>query len=142
MTRAFMKERDDAPEPRITTRRTSPFPVTASGLARLRAEAAATVDPAQRAALEEELLLAVVPPPPADPAVIDFGARVRVDSVGSPEMEFLIVGDDEADVKAGKIGVTSPLAVALLGKRSGGRAVWHRPVGDRQLRIRNVTYDL
>jgi transcription elongation GreA/GreB family factor len=141
MSRAFMKERDDAPEPRITTRRSAPFSVTASGLTRLRSEAAAAADPDERAALEEELSFAVVPPPPADPAVIDFGARVRVDSVGSPEMEFLIVGDDEANVKAGKIGVSSPLAVALLGKRAGGRAVWHRPVGDRQLRIRGVSYD-
>jgi transcription elongation factor GreA len=66
---------------------------------------------------------------------------VCVDSVGSPDIEFTIVGDDEADVKAGKIGITSPLAAALLGKRAGGRAVWHRPVGDRQLRIRTVSYD-
>jgi len=135
-----MKEREDAPEPRIV-RRTEPFPITAAGLSRLRAEAAATADPERRAALEQQLDLAVVPPAPADLAVVDFGARVRVDSVGQPDQEFTIVGDDEADVKAGKIGVTSPLAVALLGKRVGGRAVWHRPVGDRQLRICAVTYD-
>lgn len=136
-----MKEREDAPEPRVAVHRTEAFSVTAAGLERLRAEAAATTDPDRRGLLEEQLSLAVVPPPPDDPAVVDFGARVRVDSVGSPEMEFTIVGDDEADVKAGRIGVTSPLAVALLGKRAGGRAVWHRPVGDRQLRIRAVSYD-
>ena len=141
MSRAFMKEREDAPEPRIVVLRTEPFPISAAGLARLRAEAAATADPDRRAALEEQLALATVPSPPADPAVVDFGARVRVEGVGSPDMEFTIVGDDEADVKAGKIGVTSPLAIALLGKRTGGRAVWHRPVGDRQLRIRAVAYD-
>ena len=135
-----MKERDDAPEPRIVAHRTEPFPITAGGLTRLRAAAAAMTDPERRAALEEQVALAVVPLAPADPAVVDFGARVRVDSVGAPEQEFTIVGDDEADVKAGKIGITSPLAVALLGKRVGGRAVWHRPVGDRQLRIRAITY--
>jgi transcription elongation GreA/GreB family factor len=135
-----MKDRDDAPEARIVVLRTEPFPITAGGLKQLRAEAAATTDPARRAALEEQLALAVVPPAPADPAVVDFGARVRVDSVGTPEQEFTLVGDDEADVKAGKIGITSPLAVALLGKRAGERAVWRRPVGDRQLRIRAVSY--
>ena len=136
-----MKEREDAPEPRIIAHRTEPFSITAAGLTRLRAEASATTDPERRAALEQQLALAVVPSAPADPAVVGFGARVRVDSVGLPDEEFTIVGDDEADVKAGKIGVTSPLAVALLGKRTGGRAVWHRPLGDRQLRIRAVSYD-
>jgi transcription elongation GreA/GreB family factor len=135
-----MKERDDAPEPRVAAHRTEPFPITAAGLTRLRAEAAAAADPQQRALLEQQLGLAVVPPAPLDPAIIEFGARVRVDSVGSPEQEFTIVGDGEADVKAGKIGITSPLALALLGKRVGSRAVWHRPVGDRQLRIRAVSY--
>ena len=141
MSRAFSKEREDAPETRITTRRTEPFPITAAGLQRLRAEAAATADPQRRADLEQQLALAVVPAPPADRAVVDFGARVRVNRVGSPDEEFTIVGDGEADVKAGKIGVTSPLAVALLGQRVGGRAVWRRPAGDRQLRVRAVTYD-
>jgi transcription elongation factor GreB len=135
-----MKDHDGAPETRIVLLRTEPFPITAAGLKQLRAEAAATTDPERRAVLEQQLALAVVPAAPSDPGVVDFGAHVRVDSVGSPEQEFTIVGDDEADVKVGKIGITSPLAVALLGKRAGERAVWHRPVGDRQLRIRAVTY--
>ena len=141
MSRAFMKEREDAPEPRIVARRTEPFPITAAGLTRLRAEAAAATVPERRALLEEQLALAVVPPLPADRSVVDFGARVRVDSVGSPAEEFTIVGDDEVDIKSGKIGVTSPLAAALIGKRAGGSAVWHRPLGDRRLRIRAVSYD-
>jgi len=141
MSRAFMKEREDAPEPRIVAHRTNPFPITAAGLARLRAQAAAEEDPERRAAFEEQLALAVVPSAPADPTVVDFGARVRVDAVGMPDQDFTIVGDDEVDVKAGRIGITSPLASALLGKRVGGRAVWHRPVGDRQLRIRAISYD-
>jgi transcription elongation GreA/GreB family factor len=136
-----MKERDDAPEPRIVVHRTEPVPITAAGLTQLRADAAATTDPERRALLEEHIALATVPSVPGDRAAIAFGARVLVDSVGTPEQEFTIVGDDEADVKAGKIGITSPLAVALLGKRVGGRAVWHRPVGDRQLRIRAIAYD-
>ena len=82
-----------------------------------------------------------VPEPPADRSEIGFGARVRVDSVGTPESIFTIVADGDADVKTGKIGITSPLAVALLGKRKGERAVWHRPVGDRHLRIKGVEYD-
>jgi transcription elongation GreA/GreB family factor len=100
-----MKEREDAPEPRI-----APRPVEAA------------------------------PQPPDDRTTIGYGATVTVDSVGTPESTFVIVTDDEADVSRGKIGLTSPLAVALLGKRKGERAVWHRPVGDRQLRIRGVDY--
>jgi transcription elongation GreA/GreB family factor len=82
-----------------------------------------------------------VPEPPEDRNTIGFGASVRVDSVGAPESTFTIVADDDADIAAGKIGHTSPLAVALIGKRAGERAVWHRPIGDRQLRIRSVSYD-
>jgi transcription elongation factor GreB len=82
-----------------------------------------------------------VPEPPEDRGVIGIGARVTVDSVGTPESEFVIVGDDDADIGTGKIGYTSPLAAALIGKRAGNRAVWHRPIGDRQLRIRAVSYD-
>jgi transcription elongation factor GreB len=105
MSRAFMKEREDAPEPRIAPRAAEP-----------------------------------VPAPPDDRTTVGFGATVTVDSVGTPESTFVIVTDDDADVSRGKIGLTSPLAVALLGKRTGERAVWHRPVGDRHLRIRGVDY--
>jgi transcription elongation factor GreB len=106
MSRAFMKESEDAPEIRLSPRKVEP-----------------------------------VPEPPEDRSVIGIGARVTVDSVGTPESEFTIVGDDDADIGRGKIGFTSPLATALMGKRAGGRAVWHRPIGDRQLRIRAVSYD-
>jgi len=58
MSRAFMKERDDAPEPRIVALLTEPCPVTAAGLVRLRAEAAATSDPDRRAALEAQVTAA------------------------------------------------------------------------------------
>ena len=101
-----MKDREDAPEPRL-----APRPVETA------------------------------PEPPEDRSTIGFGASVTVDGVGTPESTFTIVTDDDADVSRGKIGITSPLAVALLGKRKGERAVWHRPVGDRQLRIRGVVYD-
>ena len=82
-----------------------------------------------------------VPEPPEDRSVIGIGARVTVDSVGAPESEFIIVSDDDADIGRGRIGFTSPLATALMGKKAGARAVWHRPIGDRQLRIRAVSYD-
>ena len=100
-----MKEREDAPEPRITAR------------------------------VAEQ-----APEPPEDRSTVGYGASVTVDSVGAPESTYVIVTDDDADVSRGKIGLTSPLAVALLGKRKGERAVWHRPVGDRHLRIRGVDY--
>lgn len=141
MSRAFTKDREDEPELRVSVAHAEPYYVSASGLARLERELAATEDPALRAELEERLERAVTPPVPADPSVIGFGAAVVVDSVGKPAETFTIVGDDEVDVRSGKIGMLSPLSEALLGRRAGERATWRRPAGDRVLRIRNVTYD-
>ena len=43
-----------------------------------------------------------------------------------------------ADPLRARIGMTSPLAQALLGKRVGGNAVWERPVGNAQLTIEKI----
>jgi transcription elongation GreA/GreB family factor len=140
MSRAFVKDGDDAPEVRANVERTEPYPLTAAGRTKLERAVAEASDPAQRAKLERALELAVVPAPPSDRDTIDFGARVTVDGVGMPQRKFTIVGDDEADIPAGMVGASSPLAQALLGRRVGGRALWSRPVGDVTLRIRAVEY--
>jgi transcription elongation factor GreB len=140
MSRAFLKDGDELPELRARVERTEPYPMTAGGRAKLERAWAEAADPQVRARLERALELAVVPEPPSDPGTIDFGARVTVDAVGMPQRAFTIVGDDEADIPAGRVGVSSPLARALLGRRVGGRALWTRPVGDITLRIRAVDY--
>ena len=61
-----------------------------------------------------------------DPATLDadgrcvFGSTVEIEDTESGEtMTYQIVGDDEADIKDGKISVSSPIARALIGKYAG-----------------------
>ncbi len=135
-----MKDREELPELRAQIKRTEPYPVTAQRRAKLQEAYDHATDPMDRATLARELELAIVPAAPTDLDVVDFGASVTVDAVGMPQRTFTIVGDDEAAIPAGLVGVSSPLARALLGRRAGERALWKRPVGDITLRIRAVHY--
>jgi len=53
---------------------------------------------------------------------------------------YQIVGEDEADIKRGKISVTSPIARALIGKSSGDVAEVQAPGGLRSYEILDVRY--
>ena len=53
---------------------------------------------------------------------------------------YQIVGEDEADIKRGKISVTSPIARALIGKSSGDVADVEAPGGLRSYEILDVKY--
>src|SRR5262245_36973187 len=71
---------------------------------------------------------------------VHFGAAVSIhDEEGKPH-RFTIVGDDEADVGAGKISWASPLAKAMMGARAGDTVVWHRPAGDTEVDIVEIAY--
>jgi transcription elongation factor GreB len=50
------------------------------------------------------------------------------------------VGDDEADVAAGKVSWASPLARALIGAKVGDTVVWRRPAGETQVELVDVRY--
>ena len=141
MSRAFTKERDDAPEPEIVApARTGPNYLTAAGLAQLRARFEGVEDPRERERLQHSIEAAVVVEPPEDRSVVAFGATVVVTDSSRKQQTYTLVGEEEADVKAGKIGATSPLAEALIGARAGDHVVWHRPAGDRKLTVKSVTY--
>ena len=141
MSRAFTKERDDAPEPEIVApARTGPVHLTAAGLAQLRARFDAAEDPRERERLQHNLDAAVVIEPPEDRSVVAFGATVVVTDSSRTQQTYTLVGEEEADIKAGKIGSTSPLGEALIGARAGDHVVWHRPAGDRKLTVKSVTY--
>ncbi|MDP9107418.1 MAG: GreA/GreB family elongation factor [Candidatus Eremiobacteraeota bacterium] len=141
MSRAFTKERDDAPEPEIVApARTGPNYLTAAGWAQLRARFDATADARERERLQHSIDAAVVVEPPEDRSVVAFGATVVVSDSSRKQQTYTLVGEEEADVKAGKIGSTSPLAVALIGARAGDHVVWHRPAGDRKLTVKSITY--
>ncbi len=83
-----------------------------------------------------------------DPKLLDaegrvvFGATVDLEDLESGEkVSYQIVGDDEADIKAGKISVSSPIARALIGKNAGDTAEVRAPGGVREYDILDVRYE-
>ena len=141
MSRAFMKERDDVPEPPIVLRDPAePQLMTASGLEKLHAKRATAVTPMERLRIDNAIAAAVVVEPPLDTSIVAFGATVRVNGAAPEERSYTIVGSDEADVGAGRVSVHSPLADALMGARVGDRVHWSRPAGARTLTILDVRY--
>ena len=72
---------------------------------------------------------------------IRFGATVSLIDVDSEEeSSYKIVGDDEANVKEGKISISSPIARALIGKEEGDEAEVAAPAGARAYEIIKVEY--
>ena len=72
---------------------------------------------------------------------IVFGAPVTVSDLETDEeATYQIVGDDEADIKIGKISVNSPIARAMIGKEEGDVAEVQAPSGVREYDILNVQY--
>jgi transcription elongation factor GreA len=70
-----------------------------------------------------------------------FGATVAREDVKTGDvMTYQIVGEDEADIKQGKISIGSPIARALIGKYSGDVAEVQAPGGIREYEIVNVLY--
>jgi transcription elongation factor GreA len=70
-----------------------------------------------------------------------FGATVDLaDEDSGDEITYQIVGEDEADIKAGLISINSPIARALIGKLEGDVATVRTPGGDRNLEIVEVRY--
>ena len=83
-----------------------------------------------------------------DPAALDadgrvvFGATVELEDVdGGKTVTYQIVGDDEADLKQGKISLNSPVARALIGKYAGDVAEVQTPGGQREYEILDVRYE-
>jgi transcription elongation GreA/GreB family factor len=75
-----------------------------------------------------------------DPNVVGIGATVRMIDEDNKEYEFMIVGEDEADIKHGKISWVSPLAKALLGREVDDEVIWPRPAGDLRVEIVEIVY--
>ena len=76
-----------------------------------------------------------------DVAHVVFGATVELEDGDSGEqVTYQIVGDDEADIKQGKISVSSPIARALIGKTEGDTANVQAPGGERTFEILAVRY--
>ena len=70
-----------------------------------------------------------------------FGSVVTIIKMDTDEtVTYRIVGDDEADVKAGKISYQSPIARALISKEIGDVVVVKAPSGDIEYEIDDVVY--
>lgn len=80
-----------------------------------------------------------------DPTTLDadgrivFGATVELEDADSA-VTYQIVGDDEADIKEGKISVSSPIARALIGKYAGDSVEVQAPGGVRHYDVLDVQY--
>jgi transcription elongation factor GreA len=82
-----------------------------------------------------------------DPATVDaggrivFGATVELEDLDAGErVKYQIVGDDEGDIKAGLISVSSPIARALIGKSEGDVVEVVTPGGTREYEVLDVAY--
>lgn len=83
-----------------------------------------------------------------DPTLVEadgrcvFGATVELEEAGKggDTVTYQIVGDDEADIKKGKISISSPIARALIGKYAGDIVDVQTPGGVRQYEILDVRY--
>ncbi len=88
-----------------------------------------------------QLERATVVDPAAQPRDgVHFGATVEIAEEDGTQNEFVIVGDDEADVAAGSISWASPLAKALIGAKVGDVVKWRRPAGDADIEIVKIHY--
>ncbi len=72
---------------------------------------------------------------------VKFGAKVTlVDEDTEEKAAYQIVGEFEADVKQGKISITSPIARAIIGKRKGDSVEVNTPGGGKSYEIVNVAW--
>jgi transcription elongation factor GreA len=83
-----------------------------------------------------------------DPKLLDadgrcvFGATVDLeDQDTGNSVTYQIVGEDEADIKVGKVSVSSPMARALIGKYAGDIAQVQAPGGIREYEIIDIRYE-
>jgi transcription elongation factor GreA len=83
-----------------------------------------------------------------DPKLLDadgrcvFGATLDLeDQDTGGQVTYQIVGEDEADIKAGKISINSPIARALIGKFAGDIAQVQAPGGLREYEVLEIRYE-
>ncbi|MDR5861147.1 transcription elongation factor GreA [Halomonas eurihalina] len=70
-----------------------------------------------------------------------FGVTVELINLeNDEEVAYRIVGEDEADIKSGRISVTSPIARALIGKEEGETVLVRTPGGDVEYEISSVEH--
>jgi len=71
---------------------------------------------------------------------VRFGATVELADEDDNRRSLTIVGDDEADASAGRIGWSAPLARALIGAKVGDERVVRLPAGEKSYEVTVITY--
>jgi transcription elongation factor GreA len=70
-----------------------------------------------------------------------FGATVELFcATEETELRYQIVGEEEADIRVGRISISSPIARALIGKSEGDEITVRAPAGDRVYEVLRVLY--
>jgi transcription elongation factor GreA len=92
--------------------------------------------------LEAKTALAeVIDPTKLSGSRVKFGATVTVEDTESGDSQtYVIVGEDEADIKKGRISIAAPLARALIGKEVGDTVTVQSPKGKREYEVSSVTW--
>ena len=71
---------------------------------------------------------------------VRFGATVELADEDDNRRKLTLVGDDEADASAGRIGWSAPLARALLGARVGDERIVRLPAGEKSYEVMEIRY--
>lgn len=164
MSRAFVKEADDnLPSDELPERPQSPHPnyVTPNGLAQLHAKVhalqeerdqlAAQDDPMARTRLLEvkrdlryfqgRLERAILVDAAGQPKdEVRFGAEVEMEDDGGEKLVYRIVGEDEAEVAAGRISWASPVGKTLIGLKVGDSFALTRAGKARDVEVVAIRY--
>jgi transcription elongation factor GreA len=73
---------------------------------------------------------------------IIFGATVELmDLESEDKVKYQIVGEDESDVKHGKVSVFSPIARSLIGKKAGDVIEFKTPKGEKEYEVLNFYFE-
>ncbi|MDA8078932.1 MAG: transcription elongation factor GreA [Nitrospiraceae bacterium] len=84
----------------------------------------------------------VIDPSKIRQSKVAFGAKVKViDVEADEEYVFILVGPDEADVKHGRISITSPVGKALIGKDVGDTAIIKAPARTIEYEIVEIIFE-
>jgi len=93
--------------------------------------------------LKAKLAMAdVIDPSKIKQSKVAFGAKVKVlDTEADVEYVFILVGMEEADIKQGKISITSPVGKALIGKDVGDTAIIKAPARTIEYEVLEITFE-
>lgn len=85
-------------------------------------------------------LAEVIDPTTLSGEKVMFGATVTIEDEDGEEKTYTIVGDDEADLKLGRISISSPVARGLIGRSVGDTAILQTPKGRKEVEIVDVKW--